>query len=696
MADMKRLMILMAGVLLGMQVMAAISFSMDAEAASKNTPEGWTEVQLPTGLPTITEANTFVITDAPFGASSAAEDNTTAIQAALDAAAAAGGGLVVIPEGTFLCGALQISSKTILHLSANATLKMKGITTFPTDGNGYHEMSDPFITGKNNASDVVIEGESRETSVIDGQGALWWDEVEAAKAAKKSTTRQALIRFWQGNRYLLRNFRIQNAPNTNITIGRSGNGAHVTAHDITIKNPSSTADDPSHNTDGFPIWTQYVNIYDCEIDTGDDNVVCDENAQYVHVWHCDLKAGHGASFGSYTTNMHDIIYEDLTFTGTDSGFRLKSNKGRSGDVYNLIFRNCTMKNVANPISITCWYDSLPSSPAYIEAHPDEWTDKTPTFRDILIQDVTVSGDTKYKYGSADTNKDRKYFGIFIYGRPESYVRDVTFDNVQITHSKGLKLNFCSGITFKNCSFTVYNTNNTVKNGSSTEDGLPSVLIEQQYKGAYTWNEQTEQTEQAQPLVLSWSMGVGGAEATAANVITGASGSAAEGVTIAITGNTEKNWTAGNGSITYGGTTYKTLKNSNGAQNTVTLPEGKKASKIEFYATTNNADTPGELRELNGETCSDKVTSLQDYNNPTHISKTLTTPANQFTFTFGGKQVCFIAVITLAEDQEPSTPTGVEDVRSQMSEVGCQKVLRNGQLLIIRDGKTYNVSGLEIQ
>lgn len=192
-----------------------IPFSMTEEAAARNTPDGWTEVQLPTGIPAITEANTFVITDAPYNASTSSEDNTAAIQAALDAAATAGGGMVVIPEGTFLSGALTMGSKTILHLCENATLKMLDISSFPVDGNGYHEMSGktPFITGKkNNASDIVIEGESRETSIIDGQGASWWDEVEAAKAAKKSTTRGPMIRFWQGERYLFRNFRVQNAP----------------------------------------------------------------------------------------------------------------------------------------------------------------------------------------------------------------------------------------------------------------------------------------------------------------------------------------------------------------------------------------------------------------------------------------------------------------------------------------------------
>ena len=156
-----------------------ISFSMTDEASNQNTPAGWTAVQLPTGLPTFTTDNTFYITS--YGASMSSADNTAAIQAALDAAAAAGGGMVVVPTGTYLTSYLQIGSKTVLHLCAGATLKMKAIDTYPTDANGYHKMENPLITGKSGASDIVIEGESRETSIIDGQGASWWDEVEAAK-----------------------------------------------------------------------------------------------------------------------------------------------------------------------------------------------------------------------------------------------------------------------------------------------------------------------------------------------------------------------------------------------------------------------------------------------------------------------------------------------------------------------------------
>lgn len=44
----------------------------------------------------------------------------------------------------------------------------------------------------------------------------------------------------------------------------------------------------------------------------------------------------------------------------------------------------------------------------------------------------------------------------------------------------------------------------------------------------------------------------------------------------------------------------------------------------------------------------------------------------------------------------STPTDVGEIDSQKSEVGSRKLLRDGLLLIIRDGKTYNAQGVEVR
>ena len=250
---------------------------------------------------------------------------------------------------------------------------------------------------------------------------------------------------------------------------------------MSIYAPASTASDPSHNTDGIPVWAPYANIYDCLIDTGDDNVVTDSYAQYIHVWHCQFKAGHGASLGSYTVDMHHIIYEDLSFDGTTAGFRLKSNTDRSGDGHAIIFRNCTMHNVATPIQITAWYDKVPDSPAAAAAAPESVTSTTPRYHDILIQNVSVSG-----YDTKNSN-DKNYNGIMIYGRPESYVHDVTFDNVQISHRNGVRLFFCKDIKFINgCSFTKTRTNQSV----SAIDADLSAVMENTYEASYSWNGST--------------------------------------------------------------------------------------------------------------------------------------------------------------------------------------------------------------
>lgn len=118
----------------------------------------------------------------------------------------------------------------------------------------------------------------------------------------------------------------------------------------------------------------------------------------------------------------------------------------------------------------------------------------------------------------------------------------------------------------------------------------------------------------------------------------------DGFNLQLTGNIGKNYSAGNGDITVGGTSYKTIKNSNGAANTFYAPSGSLITKVVFYVTS-NADESGYLNSFNGESCSDEVTSHKDYSNPTVISKTISDGASEVSFTFGTKQVCFVAVVS---------------------------------------------------
>ena len=166
---------------------------------------------------------------------------------------------------------------------------------------------------------------------------------------------------------------------------------------------------------------------------------------------------------------------------------------------------------------------------------------------------------------------------------------------------------------------------------------------------------------ADTAVLSWNLGENGTAATLDETtgnIVGAPGSAAEGWTIAMDGKSDgKVMAPAMDSTTINGEEYWPIKNSNGRQFTITLPEGLYASKVEFYAITNADDAKGTLKEFDGVPCKDSVHSLLDYENPTCIVKELELAKNQFTFLFGGKQVCFVAFVTYS-DEEPVVPVVV--------------------------------------
>ena len=533
-----------------------------AEQNAQNTPEGWTAVELPQ-LPAITSANTFNIKD--YGASTSATDNTKAIQKALDAVPTTGG-MVVIPAGTWMFGStdqmtsktevLSIKSKTVLHLCAGATLKLVEYGKAPNN-------KTLFIGCKNkgkNVTDVVIEGEG-ETSIIDGQGARWW----LAKEQSETFNPGAMIRFEQGQRFLLRNFKIQNTPGVNITISNSGKASHATIHGVTISEPASEAGKgkASHNTDGVSIWGPYVNIYNCNISNGDDNVVCDNDAQYIHVWNCDFGTGHGASIGSYTKNIKHVWFDNITMNGTTAGIRMKTGINsdgtlRGGGEEDWKFTNFTMTKVKNPLSIDCFYDkNYNSDPAVDKANARALDSTTPTYNSIYLQNVKT---TDVCDGNA----------IFFVGRPESHIKNVTLDNVQISAKKGIDIRFVDNLVFKNGSkITVSSGAMWLKKFDSTyEDQCNATstgTIETDPNGVYTLNSKTLTNGTSSTATFS------------------------NGFSIS----NEKGKTYGVGS----GTNY--IKYS-ANQYTIIIPDGIKIAKMDIEGKNNYTEADAYIGEINGK------------------------------------------------------------------------------------------------
>lgn len=587
-----------------------------AEQNAQNTPEGWTAVALPQ-LPAITSANTFNIKD--YGASTSAADNTRAIQKALDAVPTTGG-MVVIPAGTWMFGSkdqmtsttevLSIKSKTVLHLCAGATLKLVEYGKAPNN-------KTLFIGCKNkNQSDIVIEGEG-ETSIIDGQGTRWWK----ARDNKETFNPGAMIRFEKGSRFLIRNLKVQNTPGVNITLSNSNDANNGTVHDVTIYNPSSETktEQPSHNTDGISIWGHHMNIYNCNISTGDDNVVCDDNAQYIHVWNCDFGTGHGASIGSFTKNIKHVWFDNITMNGTTAGIRMKTGINsngtlRGGGEEDWKFTNFTMTKVKNPFSIDCYYDkNYNSDPAVDKANARALDSTTPTYNGILLQNVKT---TDVCDGNA----------IFLIGRPESHIKNVTLDNVQISAKKGIDIRFVDNLVFKN------NSKITCQSGK---------LWIRQYDS--TVDDQCDATGAGTNPNPTPNPG----ETTEVSYILDASTSTSSSTD-------PSPWTFNNGCSIESSKGYATAKNntikySKGIQFTINLPENITITSATFAGYTNEDNKTCYLGELNGTTfASDKYvfpSRLTQTDTSTKFDITLDTPATGvLTFTPQNAQAAW--VITL--------------------------------------------------
>lgn len=341
--------------------------------------------------------------------------NTIAIQSAIDAASAAGGGVVQIPPGIYLCGPIKLASKINLHLEAGALLRMLPLGKYP----GGLVSPENFITG-DKLQDVAITG----GGAIDGQGAAWWPYAKSDKEAK----RPKMITPSSCERLLIEGITLSNSPMFHIALG--GKCQDVTIRRVTVRAPAS--DDPvlpSHNTDACNVKGRNILITGCDISTGDDNFTCGGNTSDVLITNCTYGFGHGVSIGSYTSGgVSNITVVDCSFTGTEQGIRIKTDRDRGGFVHAMKYQNLRMTNVELPILIYASYmakerqfrDLTKLTPAIAATYPPASIgEKTPIYRDFVFSNITA------------TVQKGKRAGL-IWGLPEMGVTNVLLQNVTIT------------------------------------------------------------------------------------------------------------------------------------------------------------------------------------------------------------------------------------------------------------------------
>ncbi|HUK81467.1 MAG TPA: glycoside hydrolase family 28 protein [Verrucomicrobiae bacterium] len=355
--------------------------------------------------------------------------DTEAIQKALDECGRAGGGTVQIPAGTYLCKPISLWSQTTLQLDDGAKLLA---TDDPADFAipGNPNSFTPFISGKK-LTDVTITGKG----TIDGAGARWWGPAEEARRKQPGYTlpRPRLIILSDCKNVKVTGVTLQNSPTFHFV---PTDCEDVVVEGVTIKAPAG-----SPNTDAIdPSRSRRVLISNCDIDVGDDNVAIKSGKKVpghefacedISITDCTFHHGHGLSIGSETPGgVRNLTVKRCTFENTENGIRIKSPRGKGGAIENLTYEDITMKNVNGAIAFTCYYPKIPRSD---KAQPV--TAETPAFRNIRIKNLTATSS--------------KGAGVII-GLPESPVRDVVLENVQITaDTTGLVIRNAQGVQLKN-------------------------------------------------------------------------------------------------------------------------------------------------------------------------------------------------------------------------------------------------------
>ena len=281
------------------------------------------------------------------------------------------------------------------------------------------------VSGAGVMGDGVIDG--RGGMKLLGKGVSAWELAEHARPGGGQKVSRLIVADHADN-FTLYRITLKNSPNFHV-VYNAGDG--FTVWGVKIDTPQRLA----RNTDGIDpgAGSKNITITHSYLREGDDNVAIKGGAGGVTnmtVSHNHFYWGHGMSIGSETSGgVSGLRVFDLSLDGTDSGIRIKSMGTRGGLVYDVVYDDICIRNSARPIDITAAY----------AANGPVKGDSPPTFRDITLHNVRVSGGGKLLLDGYDQDHRAQVLldGVYltdVANSPKPY--KYTFDHADVTYGPG--------------------------------------------------------------------------------------------------------------------------------------------------------------------------------------------------------------------------------------------------------------------
>lgn len=425
--------------------------------------------------------------------------NTDAINNAIKDVNKRGGGKVIIPEGLWLTGPIELLSNVNLYTERNALVLFTGdfdaYPIIPTSFEGLETRRCQSPISARNAENIAITGHGifdgngdrwrpvkkekltanqwkklvKSGGVLDAQERIWYPTEGSLKGAMACTNfnvpegintdeewneirawlRPVLLSIVKSKKVLLEGVTFKNSPSWCLH--------PLSCEDITINKVQVFNPWYSQNGDALDLEScKNALIINCVFDAGDDAICIKsgkdedgrrrgEPCQNVIVKNNTVLHGHGGFVvgSEMSGGVKNIFVENCTFLGTDVGLRFKSTRGRGGIVENIYINNINMINIPNePLLFDLFYGGKGAG----EESEDDLlnrmktaippvTEETPSFRNIHISNIVCRGSGR---------------AMFFNGLPEMPISNVTVKNVIMTEATdGVVISQVDGVTLEN-------------------------------------------------------------------------------------------------------------------------------------------------------------------------------------------------------------------------------------------------------
>ena len=423
--------------------------------------------------------------------------NTEAINQAIAHIHQQGGGKVIIPDGIWYTGPIELLSNVNLYTEQNA------LVLFTDDFNAYPIIKTSFEgletrrcqspIGARHAENIAITG----SGTFDGSGDSWrpvkkgkmtesqWNKLiksggvvdegktwyptagslKGAKACKNFNNPEGIetdeewneIRPWlrpvllnivKSKKVLLEGVTFKNSPSWCL---HPLSCEHITINNVKVFNPWY-----SQNGDALDLEScNYALITNNIFDAGDDAICIKsgkdedgrrrgEPCQNVIVKNNKVLHGHGGFVvgSEMSGGVKNIYVSDCTFLGTDVGLRFKSTRGRGGVVENIYIHNINMIDIPHEaLLFDLFYGGKGAGEetdaelaGRMKAAVPAVTEETPAFRNIHISNIICRG-----VGRA----------MFFNGLPEMPIEHVSVKDVSISDAKqGIVMSQATDVTLE--------------------------------------------------------------------------------------------------------------------------------------------------------------------------------------------------------------------------------------------------------